>query len=54
MENRAFNLEGVEAPDRAVAQVTRHVSSLFLSEHTALFRLHLIMSETESAREGYY
>ena len=21
MENRAFNLEGVEAPDRAVAQV---------------------------------
>ena len=48
------SLEGVEAFDRTVAQVTRHVSSLFLSEHTALFRLHLIMSETESAREGYY
>ena len=48
------SLEDVEAFDRTVAQVTRHVSSFFSSEHTALVRLHLIMTETESAREGYY
>ena len=41
------SLEGVEAHDRAEAQVTRHMSSLFSSEHTPLVRLPLIMGKTE-------
>ena len=39
------SLEGVDAFDRTVAQETRHVCSLFSSDHTPLVRLHLIMSE---------